>query len=697
MNKERDLGKKVDKGGEDDISAGPFPYEKRKCTDILCFLLFVAHWAAAIAIAISAFTLGNPKRLVVGQDFNNQFCSIDTGSNTTGTIIPSVENFGKLAYLPDVGYINEHFKDMMDDLSKGVFNTSKLLDNSGAAVQVDFTQMFKPVCVKTCPCYDKTGWSYTCSAEKTTSSELTRKYESNGLTFPALSLDNCPYEERYCVPIKTPDFTLLDTYCFPRLSDGDGNELKMEDLLPGSVTGTWEQWVGDLVITWPMIILSMGVALVVGIIFLVILRFAAGFLVWVSIITALAAFYVGGGAAYLYNDQFEGKTNQDAILVFGYALWAIGAIFTLMVFCLRNQIRLGVAIVKTAAQFTYSVPSVLWMPVINWLAALILYFWWVLVAVYIMSSVSEEEVAAGKRYSWNRNTQYTFAYHFFHLLWNNAFFIAMNQMILAGAVAAWYFSPIEADGKRNVGSPLCKSFRIAVMKHMGTAAFGSLILAIVQFVKWWLRYLQYQAQQVKDNQEKACEKCSPCGIGKVCAKLNIANKTFVCLIGCLGYLVACFEKCVEFLNKNAYIQTAITGKSFCAAAWAAFTLILRNLARFGVAATMGKAIKFLGLVAIAGIAALVGFLCTNAAYKDKISSPWIPTIVFILVGWLVGSLIMDVYGMAVDTTLCCFLADVEMHGGEGQFTPAPLKEFLPKVRSKGGCCGGKNSQPATKE
>ena len=39
------------------------------------------------------------------------------------------------------------------------------------------------------------------------------------------------------------------------------------------------------------------------------------------------------------------------------------------------------------------------------------------------------------------------------------------------------------------------------------------------------------------------------------------------------------EKCMKFINKNAYIQTAIFGYHFCKAAKCAFFLILRNIAR----------------------------------------------------------------------------------------------------------------------
>merc|ERR1711965_523216 len=50
----------------------------------------------------------------------------------------------------------------------------------------------------------------------------------------------------------------------------------------------------------------------------------------------------------------------------------------------------------------------------------------------------------------------------------------------------------------------------------------------------------------------------------------------ICVLRCCMW---CVENCMKFLNKNAYIQIAIYGYSFCTAARTAFFLILRNVAR----------------------------------------------------------------------------------------------------------------------
>ena len=95
--------------------------------------------------------------------------------------------------------------------------------------------------------------------------------------------------------------------------------------------------------------------------------------------------------------------------------------------------------------------------------------------------------------------------------------------------------------------------------HLGSVAFGSFILAVVQFIKWWLYWLEKQAEASKN------------GIMK-----RIAQTLRCC--------VTCFEKFIKFLNKNAYIQIALLGKKFCYAAKDAFWLIFRNALRIATAA-----------------------------------------------------------------------------------------------------------------
>ena len=69
----------------------------------------------------------------------------------------------------------------------------------------------------------------------------------------------------------------------------------------------------------------------------------------------------------------------------------------------------------------------------------------------------------------------------------------------------------------------------------------------------------------------------------------------------------CFEKCIRYLNRNAYTIVALKGKDFCPAAIDAFGLIFRNPVRFAVVGGMGELFNIFGRLAISGLTALIGY------------------------------------------------------------------------------------------
>ncbi|CAN0589016.1 unnamed protein product, partial [Ectocarpus sp. 12 AP-2014] len=63
--------------------------------------------------------------------------------------------------------------------------------------------------------------------------------------------------------------------------------------------------------------------------------------------------------------------------------------------------------------------------------------------------------------------------------------------------------------------------------HTGTAAFGSLIIAIIKTIRAMLTYMQKKLQKSGSK----------------------AAQAVLCCLSCFFW---CLEKCVKFINKNAY-------------------------------------------------------------------------------------------------------------------------------------------------
>merc|ERR1712072_296874 len=68
----------------------------------------------------------------------------------------------------------------------------------------------------------------------------------------------------------------------------------------------------------------------------------------------------------------------------------------------------------------------------------------------------------------------------------------VGQCSLAGGAASWYFAP--NDEKLSPSHTLA-GIKNTFLYHQGSVAFGSLIVALVQLVKYYLLYLAKQAEQ----------------------------------------------------------------------------------------------------------------------------------------------------------------------------------------------------------
>ncbi len=115
----------------------------------------------------------------------------------------------------------------------------------------------------------------------------------------------------------------------------------------------------------------------------------------------------------------------------------------------------------------------------------------------------------------------------------NAFLNALNQFVLASSACIWYFNQGKdgVDSKGEVSTSFYRAFRY----HLGSLAFGSLIIAIIQFIIAVLEYLKKKTEAAGEQK----------------------SKIYKCLISCCQCCLACIAKCVEFINRHAYIQVII--------------------------------------------------------------------------------------------------------------------------------------------
>jgi hypothetical protein len=179
----------------------------------------------------------------------------------------------------------------------------------------------------------------------------------------------------------------------------------------------------------------------------------------------------------------------------------------------------------------------------------------------------------------------------------------------------WFLAPNNAP----VGSPVLSSIGRTFRYHLGTAFFGSAIIATVQFFRLMVQAYLYGVSRGNESNSL------------VIAAKALAN----CCLKCL-------ERFLDFVNKNAYIQTAIEGTNFCSSAYNGFTLLLRNALRLAAIAGISTVFLAIGKVFVAALTGFISALIIMGGDIQNITSaPVFSVTVIVLIAFAVASAFMD--------------------------------------------------------
>lgn len=221
-------------------------------------------------------------------------------------------------------------------------------------------------------------------------------------------------------------------------------------------------------------------------------------------------------------------------------------------------------------------------------------------------------------------------------------------MIIAVSVAKWYFT----KNKSRIGSwTVLGSIVDVCWYHAGTAAYGSLIIAIIQIIRAVIMKLQKEAKKAE-------------------------SKIAQCLLCCCQCCFWCLETCMKFINKNAYIQTAIFSTSFCKSCRESFALIFRNAARVAAITYVSAAVLIVGKLFISAVVTIVGYYIIVENLNDELYSVAGPVVVIFLISYWISDMFMDVLDMGIMTVLHCFIADEEMFNGQERYSEKGLKDYV---------------------
>lgn len=160
----------------------------------------------------------------------------------------------------------------------------------------------------------------------------------------------------------------------------------------------------------------------------------------------------------------------------------------------------------------------------------------------------------------------------FWYFWVAEWFVAVGSLVTAGAVCNWYWVSRDRESF-HCGGVVCASFFRTLRYHLGTAAMGSFVVAAFRFAKAVLEYIQ--------------------------AKLGDSENCVIkCACACCMCCLQCIQWMIEYINRNAYVITAMEGTGYCVSASRACELISANPFRVTAVGWVSWYVMWLGRLAI---------------------------------------------------------------------------------------------------
>nr|XP_004549014.2 choline transporter-like protein 4 isoform X1 [Maylandia zebra] len=692
------------------------PVKNRGCTDIICCILFLLVIIGYIVVGVLAWIYGDPRDILYARNSTGWFCGVGPNKDR-----PNLLYFDILKCATSVNVMASVLNGFQCPTTQVCV---KECPSDFWAVKIESYLGEKPANVFN-PNYCVP--SLNLNNSNLSVSEIVQKERCPfmlipttpvlGRCFPDITaLGNIPL---YFANVPGLPASVNDTVAL--IKNGTGTGLVVLGIINSfNAKDIATRIFADFASSWPWIILGLVIAMLVSLLFLLLLRFTAPVMVWVLIIGVLAAGAYGiWHCAWEYINYKQNSatittigftTNfqsylevQETWLAFLIILCIVEGILLLTLIFLRTRILIAIALIQESSKAISYMMSTLLYPVVTFVLLVVCVAYWGATALYLATSGSPTYKVVALNSTMNdcssidgtkncdplnftssdypncpsascifinynstdtfrKNLQYLHIYNVVAFLWCVNFVIALGQCTLAGAFASYYWA-FEKPSDIPM-FPLFGGFIRSLRYHLGSLAFGALILTLVQIMRLILEYID---QKTRGSQ-------------------NSCVRFILC---CLKCCLWCLEKFIKFINRNAYIMIAIYGKNFCVSAKNAFQLLMRNVIRVVVLDKVTDLLLFFGKLMVVGGVGVLSFFFFSGRIKlpgssfrsENLNYYWMPIITVALGSYLIAHGFFSVYNMCVDTLFLCFLEDLERNDGSAE-RPYFMSKGLMKILNK---------------
>uniref|UniRef100_A0A8C9S6J1 Choline transporter-like protein n=1 Tax=Scleropages formosus TaxID=113540 RepID=A0A8C9S6J1_SCLFO len=658
------------------------PIHNRSCTDIICCILFMAAIAGYMIVGILAWLYGDPRHVLYPRNSTGMFCGIGLNKGK-----PSVFYFDLLKCATATNVMAAALNGLQCP------TTQVCVDQCPG----DFWILSPGAYLPTAKAKDFFQQQYCVPSFNLSTTDLTAKEIVDKELCPSFYIPTSSVLGR-CLPSLGLLNNIPSNFTLPGMASVNDTANALKNATSDVLSGFNLRQVGvrifeDFASSWYWILIGLLIAMLLSLIFLLLLRFMAPVLVWLLIVGVLGVVAYGIWHCYWEYDNYKNSSTtisnlgfttnfsaylqvKETWLAFLIILCILEAILLLVLLFLRTRILIAIALIQESSKAVGHMMSTLLYPLVTFALLIVCIAYWGITALYLATSGAPIYKVVALNSSTNSclaingtetcdplsfnssaymscpsaqcifikyNTEGLFQQNLFNLqiynvlafLWCVNFVIALGQCTLAGAFASYYWAFSKPSDIPTF--PLSQAFIRSLRYHVGSLAFGALILTIVQFIRIVLEYLDHKFRAAQN----------PCA------------RFIMCCLKCCFW---CLEKFIKFINRNAYIMIAIYGKNFCVSAKNAFSLLMRNILRVVVLDKVTDLLLLFGkLLVVGGVGVLAFFFFSgriqlpgNAFNSQTLNYYWVPIITVIVGAYLIAHGFFSVYNMCVDTLFLCF-------------------------------------------
>lgn len=315
--------------------------------------------------------------------------------------------------------------------------------------------------------------------------------------------------------------------------------------------------------------------------------------------------------------------------VLGAAVFAIvgfisGLITLLMLYLWRKRIPFSAVLLQTVIDVLRDYPATFGLQAASFLCTFAYLMLFTFTAMGILQAQKQHVLSNEAAYALT-------IFNAFSLFWSSQVFGNVVHTTVAGLVATFYFLN---SATHRVANPTARSFKRAMTYSFGSICFGSLIVALIQT----LRYILKSSR----------------------TRNGLANAILDCLLSII-------EQLADYFNYYAYIHVAIYGKSYIDAASDTIRLIKSS----GIEAIINDSLVDTVIsVSSFGIGILAA--CSTGLVLFIMDANVTANLVFSLAAFVIGlassMIMMTTVSSAVSTTFVCLAED-----------PAALQRTKPEL------------------